>query len=130
MAGVLTDLQKAYKVSDPISQYAVVVQDVSKAGYCKLPVNDNDMPLGIVDNDEQANVGKSVAVKINGYGTAVAGGDIAVGDALIVKAGGSVLAATSLAAGAKANIIGFAENGGAAGDYIVVRIAPMQITIE
>ncbi len=120
MTGGLTKLQKTYKAKVAIAQYLGVVFDSEDT--CKLPTADNQVPLGVVWNDEQPRAGKNISVAIDGYSVIKAGATITAGMEVVLKTGGSIMPATSLTAGTQANILGIAENSGIANDLITVRI--------
>ena len=120
MTGGITGFQKAYKVSEAVPQYRGVIFD--KEDFCKLPTADNQVPLGVVFNDEQLRVGMPVSVAFDRYVEIEAEGTITAGDEIILATGGTCLNTSGLVAGTAANLLGYAENSGVKGDIITVRV--------
>lgn len=138
MAGKYTRLQLTYKImdADGIKLYRGVTH--TGENECKKPVADNAIPLGIVDNDSREDIayqasgdqtGRNIAVKIEGVGAIELAEAVAVGDRIILGVGGLAKKATSLATGTVANVVGFAEKSGVAGDVIPVRMAYHVFTV-
>lgn len=139
MAGQFTRLQKSYRIDatnvnpvtskNEIPMYRIVT--MSGEDLCKLPAADNATPLGVVDNDERlddvlhggggSQVGRQVAVKLEGIASIVLDGPVAVGDRVIAKAGGFGIKIP--AAAGSYEVVGFAEKAGVAGDVIAVRMS-------
>jgi hypothetical protein len=140
MAGQFTRLQKTYRIAstnvnpdttkNEIPQY----RGVTFAGEneVQLPTADNQVPAGIVFNDERiddprrdggSQAGRNIAVALEGIASIELSGTVAVGDRIILATGGKAKGASSLALGTKANVVGFAEKGGVAGDVIPVRMS-------
>lgn len=131
MAGKFTRLQKTYKImdSDGVSLYTGVV--MSGENECIKPTADNQLPLGVVDNDERLDdplraggdqTGKQVAVKLEGIAMLRLAEPVAVGERVILAVGGEGKTITGLTAGTVAEVLGFAEKDGQAGDVIPVRM--------
>lgn len=136
MAGQYTDWQMSYRImdADGVARYTGVV--LTGNGECKKPTADNQIPLGVVDNDERINdpiraggdqTGRQVAVKLEGIAAITLGGPVAVGDRIILKAGGSAIKVP--AAAGQYNVLGFAEVAGVAGDVVPVRMAYHSFTV-
>ncbi|WP_145052808.1 hypothetical protein [Paenibacillus xylanexedens] len=130
MAGKFTRLQKAYRMADAdgVAYYTAVV--AAGAEYCKKPTTDNEVPLGVVDNDERIadgysltgdQTGKQISVKLEGIAAIRLEGTIAAGDRVIIGAGG--VAKKIPATAGQYNVLGFSEVDGVAGDIIYVRMA-------
>lgn len=130
MAGKFTRLQKAYKImdADGVAMYTGVV--LAGENQCKKPTADNEVPLGVVDNDERVSngpsaggdqTGKQVAVKLEGIAEIRITGSIKAGDRVILAAGG--LGKKMPEEQGVYNVLGFAEKDGEDGDVIPVRMA-------
>lgn len=130
MAGKFTRLQKAYKImdADGVALYTGVI--MAGENQCKKPTKDNEIPLGVVDNDERINdpiraggdqTGRQVAVKLEGIAEIKITGSIQAGDRVILAAGG--LAKKMPTDIGVYNVLGFAEKNGEDGDVIPVRMA-------
>lgn len=137
MAGKFTRLQKSYKIMDPdgVAQYTGVV--MAGENQCKKPVGDNEVPLGVVDNDERINdsiraggdqTGRQVAVKLEGIAEIKLTGSVQAGDRVILAAGG--LAKKMPTDPGVYNVLGFAEKNGEDGDVIPVRMAYHVMTVN
>lgn len=131
MAGKFTRLQKTYKImdADGIGLYRGV--ELTGENEMKKPVAENAIPLGVVDNDQSLDIpyqasgdqtGRQVAVKLEGIAELELSEAVAVGDRVVLEVGGFGKPATALTAGTVANVLGFAEKGGEAGDVIPVRM--------
>lgn len=138
MSGQFTRLQKAYKImdTDGVGLYRGV--ELTGEDQCKKPVADNVVPLGVVDNDQRQDIpyqasgdqsGRQVAVKLEGTALIELAGTVAVGDRIVLAIGGFAKAATELAPSTVANVLGFAEKAGVAGDVIPVRMAYHTYTV-
>lgn len=138
MAGQYTRLQKPYKImdADGVGLYRGV--EMTGVDECKKPTADNAIPLGVVDNDERLDTafqasgdqtGRQVSVKLEGIALIELAETVNVGDRIILAAGGFAKAATTLTAGTAANVLGFAEQNGVAGDVIPVRMQYHVVTI-
>lgn len=136
MAGMFTRLQKSYRIMDEdgVKQYRGVVLAGEDA--CRKPTEDNEVPLGVVDNDERINdsaraggsqKGRQVAVKLEGIAMLELAEAVQVGDEIILGAGGFGKAMPS--APGRYHVLGFAEKSGQAGDVIPVRMAYHSVTI-
>jgi len=136
MAGKFTRLQKTYKImdADGVNMYTGVV--MTGENQCKKPTEDNEIPLGVVDNDERINdpvraggdqTGRQVAVKLEGIAEIKLTGAIQVGDRVILAGGG--LAKKMPIEAATYNVLGFAEKNGEDGDVIPVRMAYHVFTV-
>jgi hypothetical protein len=132
MAGKFTRLQKSYKImdADGVGLYRVV--KLTGENECKKTTADNDIPLGVVDSDQRLDIpfqaggdqtGRQVAVKLEGIAEVELAEPVAVGDRVVATANGLIKPASALPAGTKANVLGFAEKSGVAGDVIPVRMA-------
>jgi len=137
MAGKFTRLQKSYKIMDPdgVAQYTGVV--MAGENQCKKPVEDNEVPLGVVDNDERINdpiraggdqTGRQVAVKLEGIAEIKLTGSVQAGDRVILAVGG--LAKKMPNEPGVYNVLGFAEKNGEDGDVIPVRMAYHVMTVN
>ncbi len=98
MAGKYTGLQKTYTVGVEagIPKYSGVTYGAVD-GEVVIPLQDNEVFVGIVDNDERIaggwsatgdQRGKNIAVQITGYGAIKLGEDVIYGDELILGTGG------------------------------------------
>lgn len=136
MAGQFTRLQKTYKIADAdgVALYTGVV--LSGEGECAKPTTDNEIPLGIVDNDERINdplraggdqSGKNIAVKLEGIANVKASATVSAGDRVILATGGSVIPMPSTSG--TYNVVGFAEKSGVNGDVIPVRMSYHVMTV-
>lgn len=136
MAGQFTRLQKTYKIDDEkgVKMYHGVV--LSGAGKCKTPVADNEIPLGVCDNDERDpdalsaggdQTGRNIAVKLEGIASIIVKGAIVAGDRVILGEGGNAITMPEDAD--TYNVLGFAEKDGVDGDVIPVRMAYHTITV-
>ncbi|SNS22239.1 hypothetical protein SAMN05446037_100692 [Anaerovirgula multivorans] len=137
MAGQFTRLQKTYQIEDTdgVKLYTGVVH--SGENKCKKPTADNEIPLGVIDNDERANdsafsaggsqTNRNVAVKLEGIASIKASGVIPAMSRVILGAGGVAKAIPSDAG--TYNVLGFAEKAAEDGDVIPVRMAYHVITI-
>ena len=113
---------------DGVAQYTGVV--MAGENQCKKPEEDNEVPLGVVDNDERINdpiraggdqTGRQVAVKLEGIAEIKLTGSVQAGDRVILAAGG--LAKKMPNEPGVYNVLGFAEKNGEDGDVIPVRMA-------
>ena len=136
MAGKFTGLQKTYKImdADGVALYTGVV--MAGENQCKKPEEDNEIPLGVVDNDERIDdpiraggdqTGRQVAVKLEGIAEIKLTGAIQAGDRVILAVGG--LAKKMPEDAGTYNVLGFAEKNGEDGDVIPVRMAYHVMTI-
>ncbi len=136
MAGKYTGLQKSYLIADAdgIPMYTGVVHVGENT--CGKPTEDNEVPLGIVDNDEriddpiraggnQAN--RQIAVQLAGIAEIKLSGNVVAGDRVILGAGGTAKKMPNV--GGTYNVVGFAEKNGEDGDVIPVRMAYHVYTI-
>lgn len=130
MAGQFTGLQKSYinTDADGIAMYTGVVLD--GANQCKKPETDNEIPLGVVVNDERLadghsaggdQSGKQIAVMLDGIASIKLEDSVSAGDKVILATGGTAKKCPSTSG--KYNVLGFAEKDGIAGDVIPVRMA-------
>lgn len=137
MAGKFTRLQKSYLIEDAdgVAMYTGVV--LSGENKCKKPTTDNEIPLGVVDNDERINdpiraggsqANRQVAVKLEGIAEITLSGAITVGDRVILGEGG-VAKKIPTTAGVY-NVLGFAEKNGEDGDVIPVRMSYHVFSVE
>lgn len=137
MAGQFTRLQKSYMITDAdgVEMYRGVVMD--GANKCKKPVGDNEIPLGVVDNDERLadghsasgdQSGKQVAVKLEGIASITLEDSVTAGDRVILATGGTAKKCPSTTG--TYNILGFAEKDGIKGDVIPVRMAYHLFTVN
>lgn len=136
MAGKYTGTQRTYVLEDSeIKRYTGVTYG-STEGYCKTPVADNAIFLGVVDNDERINdplraggnqAGRNVAVHIDGYGEIRISGNVNYGDMLILGSGGVAKKVPSTPG--QYNVIGFAEKSGVDGEIIPFKIQPFSYTV-
>lgn len=137
MAGKFTRLQKSYRIMDEngVAMYTGVV--LAGENQCKKPAKDNEIPLGVVDNDERiddpiraggSQKGRQVAVKLEGIAEIKLSGVIQVGDRVILAEGG--LAKKIPAEAGTYNVLGFAEKNGEDGDVILVRMSYHVFTIN
>lgn len=139
MAGQFTRLQKSYRIDvtnvnpdtnlNEIPLYRAVIH--SGDDTTKLPTEDNQTPLGVVDNDERLfhassdggdQGGRQIAVKLEGIASVELADTVATGERVIVAAGGKLKAVDGTTPG-QYEVLGFAERGGVAGDVIPVRMA-------
>ena len=120
---------------DGVAQYTGVV--MAGENQCKKPVKDNEVPLGVVDNDERINdpiraggdqTGRQVAVKLEGIAEIKLTGSVQAGDRVILAAGG--LAKKMPTDPGVYNVLGFAEKNGEDGDVIPVRMAYHVMTVN
>lgn len=136
MAGQYTGLQKSYMITDAdgIAMYHGVVMD--GANQCKKPTTDNEVPLGVVVNDERLSdghsaggnqTGRQIAVMLNGIASIKLEDSVTTGDRVILATGGTAKKCPSSAG--TYNVLGFAEKDGIAGDVIPVRMAYHTYTI-
>lgn len=136
MAGKFTRLQKTYLIEDAdgVAMYTGVVH--SGENKCKKPEADNEIPLGVVDNDERiddpiraggSQANRQVAVKLEGIAEIILKDTITAGDRVILGAGGTALAMPTT--GGVYNVLGFAEKSGVDGDVIPVRMSYHVFTI-
>ena len=136
MAGKFTRLQKSYLIEDTdgVAMYTGVV--LSGENKCKKPTADNEIPLGVVDNDERiddpiraggSQANRQVAVKLEGIAEIKLSGSISVGDRVILGEGG--LAKAMPKTTGVYNVLGFAEKTGEDGDVIPVRMAYHVFTV-
>lgn len=136
MAGKFTRLQKTYLIEDAdgVAMYTGVVH--SGENKCKKPVADNEIPLGVVDNDERiddpmraggSQANRQVAVKLEGIAEIILKDTITAGDRVILGEGGTALAMPATAG--VYNVLGFAEKSGVDGDVIPVRMTYHVFTI-
>lgn len=136
MAGKFTRLQKSYRIMDEdgVAMYTGVI--LAGENQCKKPTKDNEIPLGVVDNDERiddpiraggSQEGRQVAVKLEGIAEIKLSGAIQVGDRVILAEGG--LAKKIPTETGTYNVLGFAEKNGEDGDVIPVRMSYHVFTI-
>lgn len=136
MAGQFTRLQKSYMITDAdgIALYRGVVMD--GANKCKKPVGDNEIPLGVVDNDERLadghsaggdQTGKQIAVKLEGIASIELEDSVTAGDRVILAIGGTAKKCPTTTG--TYNILGFAEKDGIKGDVVPVRMSYHLVTI-
>jgi hypothetical protein len=132
MAGQFTRLQKSYRImdADGVGLYRIV--KLTGENECQKTKADNELPLGVVDNDQRLDIsyqasgdqtGRQVAVKLEGIALIELAETVAIGDRIVAADLGLAKSASALAAGTQANVIGFAEKGGEQGDVIPVRMA-------
>lgn len=137
MAGQFTRLQKSYILTDAdgVALYHGVVMD--GANKCKKPTTDNEIPLGVVDNDERLvdghsaggdQTGKQIAVKLEGIASIELEDSVTAGDRVILAVGGNAKKCPDTAG--VYNVLGFAEKDGIKGDVIPVRMAYHVFTVN
>lgn len=136
MAGKFTRLQKSYRIMDEdgVAMYTGVI--LAGENQCKKPTKDNEIPLGVVDNDERiddpiraggSQKGRQVAVKLEGIAEIKLAGAVQVGDRVILAEGG--LAKKMPSEAGTYNVLGFAEKNGEDEDVIPVRMSYHVFTI-
>ncbi|MEC0276814.1 hypothetical protein [Peribacillus frigoritolerans] len=132
MAGQFTRWQMAYKIADTdgIPLYRIV-KLTAEATVGKTTA-DNEVPQGVIDNDSREDIpyqasgsqtGRHIAVKLDGIALVELATPVAFGERVVSAPGGFGKAASALTAGTKANVLGFAEVAGEAGDVVPVRLA-------
>jgi len=138
MAGQFTDTQKTYKIKDAsgVAMYHGVSR--SAENEVRVPTDVNEIPVGIVSNDERLNLpfhadgsqaGRNIAVQLDGIANVILGEPIAVNERVVLGVGGVLMKATGLPKGTQANVLGFTEKGGVIGDVVPVMIAYHVYTI-
>lgn len=138
MAGQFTRLQMAYKVADAdgIPLYRIV--KLTQEAFVGKTTADNEIPQGVVDNDSREDIayqasgdqtGKNIAVKLEGIALVEMAGPIAAGERVIASAEGKGKPASTLTPGTQANVIGFAESAGVAGDVLPIRMSYHVFTV-
>ncbi len=144
MPGQFTRLQMTYRIAvdnvnpttnkNEIPRYRGVVHIGEDT--CKLPTDENVIPLGVVDNDERiddplrdggSQAGRQIAVKLEGFAMIELSGAVAVTDRVILDVGGKAKKMPGTAG--TYNVLGFAEKAGDEGDVIPVRMAFHLVTI-
>lgn len=144
MPGQYTRLQMTYRIAsdnvnpttgkNEIPQYRGVVH--AGEGICKLPDDDNLIPLGVVDRDERlddplrdggSQAGRQIAVKLEGYAMIELAEAVAVTDKVILGEGGFAKKLPDTAG--VYNVLGFAEKAGDVGDVIPVRMVYHVVTV-
>lgn len=120
MAG-LTKTQVTYVCTTTGPRYTGVVLDTSGEGKVKTPDAANGIPVGVITNDEQLVAGRPISVQIDGYVEVLAGGDIAIGDEVILGVGGKVVKASTITSGT-VNVLGVAETAGVLNSKVTVRV--------
>lgn len=145
MAGQFTRLQKSYRIAadnvnpttskNEIPRYRGVVHVGEDT--CKLPTDANEIPLGVVDNDERlddplrdggSQAGRQIAVKLEGIAMCELSDTVSVTDRIIMDGGGKFKKMPASAG--TYNVFGFAEKAGKAGDVIPVRMVFHVVRVE
>lgn len=101
-------LDKAYKVSAPVSAGAIVVAD-SVAGVCKLPAAANAGKILGIAVSSQSETGRAVTIRKAGTAEVRVAGAVNPGDPLMIADNTGKAKIISEVPGTKVECIGFAE---------------------
>lgn len=147
MAGQYTGLQKSYRIDagnldsatgkNEIPRYRGVIQ--SGDGICMLPINVNEVPLGVIANDERlddpkrdggSQAGRQIAVQLGGIANIELSGVVAASDRVILDVDGKVKKLPDPTVDLTIyNVLGFAEKAGKKGDVIPVRMSYHTVSV-